>query len=297
MSALAGGLMRLYFGYIEPLQTAARQRRRLQACGLAGLSEVSSCPTTTGPLGATCGEHCRSLIGFHRQSIAKFLTAAQRDAGGDARFHPVPSIIALGAHADHGSYMAVLRRKSGGNLARDIAHAQARYHCRPINRQAHAGDIHAAATSLRFRTGGPVLSALLSPRAAKAAPPLDPAAAVSPPACPVHYAMDWGVFLNTSDDAATGGREKLVGYVFLRRVGNGIRVIEFMGHGAHLHAGAMKLLFSEVMRWLLERRDPAVQGLDFIQYGAIEHGAAGLLQWKRRFGFAPAVFDHQSGDK
>jgi hypothetical protein len=60
-----------------------------------------------------------------------------------------------------------------------------------------------------------------------------------------------------------------------------------MGHGDYLSQHVMKLLFHEVMAWLLARADPAVRGLGYLLYGAIEHGNDGLAAWKRSFGFMP----------
>jgi hypothetical protein len=61
-----------------------------------------------------------------------------------------------------------------------------------------------------------------------------------------------------------------------------------MGHGVYLSQNVMKLLFHDVLDWLLSRTDPCVEGLRYLQYGAIEHGNAGLFAWKRSFEFAPA---------
>jgi hypothetical protein len=50
----------------------------------------------------------------------------------------------------------------------------------------------------------------------------------------------------------------------------------------------MKLLFCDVMAWLLAHQDPRVAGVRYLHYGAIEHGNDGLAAWKRSFEFAPS---------
>jgi hypothetical protein len=52
----------------------------------------------------------------------------------------------------------------------------------------------------------------------------------------------------------------------------------------------MKLLFVEIVRWLLRRDDPRVAGVRFLLYGAAEQGRLGLLHWKRRLLLRPFVF-------
>jgi len=52
----------------------------------------------------------------------------------------------------------------------------------------------------------------------------------------------------------------------------------------------MKLLFTDVMKWLLDRKHRSVCGIQYLHYGALEHGGAGLVAWKQRFGFKPLRF-------
>ena len=85
--------------------------------------------------------------------------------------------------------------------------------------------------------------------------------------------------------------QKLVGYIFARRIGNGIRVVSIMVHGDHLHASAMKFMMSEFVRWVIEGQADYLKGIDYIHYGAAEHGGDGLLFWKTQFGFQPVVFE------
>ena len=71
------------------------------------------------------------------------------------------------------------------------------------------------------------------------------------------------------------------------RIGDVVHYTEIMGHGAHRGAGVMLLLHREIVRWLIEAREPEVQGVRALLYGALEHGGEGLLTWKKRAGFVP----------
>jgi len=51
----------------------------------------------------------------------------------------------------------------------------------------------------------------------------------------------------------------------------------------------MLLLHREIVRWLIEAREPAAKGASVLLYGAAEHGGAGLLTWKKRAGFVPGL--------
>jgi hypothetical protein len=138
-----------------------------------------------------------------------------------------------------------------------------------------------------FRSGGPVLATFLRQRPERALADIVRAEPI-PPLCPLHWYADWGVFAPESADART--HDRLVGYLFLKRVGNVVRLTALMGHGGYLADGVIKLLFADAMRWLLDRQAPSVRGIRYLHYGAIEHGRAGLVAWKQRFGFQPLLF-------
>jgi hypothetical protein len=146
-------------------------------------------------------------------------------------------------------------------------------------------DLHGIETSKRFRSG-PVPAAFLRRTPARAVRP-STAPEPSQPPCLHHWYADWGVFV------AKAGNERLVGYLYLKRIGEIARVTAIMGHGDHLAEGIIKLLFVEMMTWLLDRSDPQVRGIRYLHYGAIQHGNAGLALWKDRFQFAPFLFRYR----
>ena len=289
VSSLSSRVMALYFRYAEPIQVAWRKRSRLRLYAIQKPSELTSCAVHAPHLTARCIGACPDVIAAQAATVGKFLTAAQARQRG-AIFRATAAVIELERYPHPAAYLQAIKHHSGGNLGREINRARAKFTCRIINRNAHPDDVHAIDNSLLFRSGGPVLSAVLARMFAS--PPLvrNPDNRVLPPQCPRHYRIDWGVF-SSGADGALPGAEKLVGYLYLRRVENAARVMAFMGHGDVLRDGAMKLLFADVMHWLLARQDEAVQGLAFLQYGALEHGGIGLFSWKKRFGFVPVALD------
>ena len=48
---------------------------------------------------------------------------------------------------------------------------------------------------------------------------------------------------------------------------------------------SLKLLFFDIIKWLLDREDPVIQGIRYFVYGAIEHRRDGLYELKRRLQF------------
>lgn len=177
------------------------------------------------------------------------------------------------------SYIRAVAKRSHGNIVRASKKAaRLGVSCAPIQAESYAASIAAIAASKRFRSGGPVLSAWFG-----VGPNLvDTLAPPSAPACSSHWTLTWGAFIQEE------GGERLVAYISLRRVGNMCRTHEIMGHGDYLKTGAVKLLFLEVARWLTDRQDPQVQGLRWLMYGTMEHGGAGLHEWKRLLCFEPA---------
>jgi hypothetical protein len=303
----AAALHRLHLACIEPLIIAARKRSRLAASGIERLDEIPCGGIDLAPDMPACAPDCTSLIAAERRYLARYL-----DGRGPSlvppRWRGVAAIIDLDRYPDFPSYADRVRRHSKGGVLRQIRRARAQgFYCKTIYREFYRRQLFAIDTSKHFRSGLVLASLRRRPPAsdfpdgismaeiaeylgrplseiAEGTPLPEP----PPPACPQHWSIDWGVFL--SDDAGNAPRERLVGYVFLRRTGNIVRTSGLMGHGDCLAQNVMKLLFHDVMQWLLTRADPRVAGLRYLLYGAIEHGNDGLFAWKRSFEFAPLRF-------
>jgi hypothetical protein len=276
---------RVYNGCIAPLQTAARKRSRMRLLGIRDLCALPRAGIDLEVSRADCGPTCIQIIHLHYSYLIKHLFHAEAPAAA-ARWRSIPLLLALDEYPDFSAYAERIRQASDGNITREINRARARgYYCEPFDRKSHTEDLYQIDSSKLFRSSGLVLPAVMPrPRARHRGSP--------PMVCPHHWYLDWGVFLagGEAGEDHMGLGKRLVGYMYVKRVGTTARVIGFMGHGAHLRHGIMKLLFCDVVRRLLDRSDPCVAGIRYLQYGDAEHGGAGLLAWRRRLQFEPFVF-------
>ncbi|WP_343712676.1 hypothetical protein [Inquilinus sp.] len=276
--SISGIAMRAYLGGVEPVLFRLRKEQRLRVWGLraADLPDAALRLETEHCSG---GVLCRHMVSSHRDYLAKYM---RRGPDGIARlWQGTPCLLDLDGFADAEAYEKAIRSQSFGYILRETRKAaKAGYHCRIFDRFGQGDDMRDIEASKLFRSGGPVPQAFAQRfgrgSGVKGDPWLD-----AP--CPEHWAVDWGVFI---DD----GRDRLVGTIVLRRIGNIIRIVSFLGHADHLSSGAMKLLFVEIVRWLLRREDLRVRGVRFVLYGALEQGGLGLLHWKRRLLVRPFVF-------
>jgi len=298
-------IRRLEFRYFDPLRFTAR-KGRLQRLGIAGVAELPVAELDLHRESPHCDDNCAVFLRNEESYLAKYL-----GIGGAAPWRGTPCLIDLDAYPDFDAYLARVRRHSKGGVLRQVRQARGKgFRCRIIARELYHRQIFEIRASKRFRSG-PVLEAFLT------TPPPDFADGITveqlaahlgqelplfmrhaalpdppTPRCPYHWRTDWGVLI-TEDVVGAGGvvfPERLVGFVFLRRIGNLVRTSAAMGHGAYLSLHTIKLLFHDIVQWLLARRDPLVAGLRYFQYGAAEHGSDGLLAWKQSFEFAPYRF-------
>ncbi|GGF80985.1 hypothetical protein GCM10007301_46360 [Azorhizobium oxalatiphilum] len=242
---------------------------------LTGVAQVPAVPVQVGPLATcsdpTCGLFAADARRFHADSVPP--TGLRRWSGSTAM------MLDLALYPSADTYVKAVSKRSRGNVPRAAKKAaRLGITCARINPDGHVASLAAIRGSKRFRSGGPVLAAWFGGRA----PGEDTCVAPEAPACPDHWTLVWGAFLETS------GGPRLIAYLALRRVGDLCRTFDLMAHGDHLGTGVMKLLFLEVARWLLERQDREAQGVRWLMYGAMEHGAPGLHEWKRLLCFTPA---------
>lgn len=105
------------------------------------------------------------------------------------------------------------------------------------------------------------------------------------PQCPVHNTYCWGIF-----ERRLGHRqgvvvtdEKLLGYVKFKRLGNLATYSMILGHGEYLKFGIMYRLHYAIMQWLAQQQsNGCLKGLEYVMYGPIDSGSAGLKEWKKR---------------
>lgn len=274
-------LMQSYYRYVEPIQIAWRKRSRMARFGIESLDEIACGEIDLAFSSPHCVPVCAEIVEAHRVYLGKYLFCNGRTTS--RLWRGIPLVIDLDRYPDFESYVGRLKRRW-----KEVEKAGGRgFRCRPIDRSLYRFERFEIDTSLWFRSGGPVVAAFLRRRPARA-PAEIVRAAPDPPHCPLHWYTDWGVF--SPERAHLRGEGRLVGYLFLKRVGNVVRLTSLMGHGAYLADGVVKLLFAKAMRWLVSREDPRVHGIRYLHYGAIEHGGAGLVGWKQRFGFEPLLF-------
>ncbi len=109
------------------------------------------------------------------------------------------------------------------------------------------------------------------------------------PACTQHWEMLFGVFKDIP-----GHRQgslivdrQLVGYARLHRIGNMLSYNDFIGDGAFIGDGVMKLLHLQIIQWVIDSGDPYAAGIENVAHGSIERGSDGLFFWKKKALFAP----------
>ena len=197
---------------------------------------------------------------------------------GSGRKHPTACLLTLSEFVTFSDYASAVSKKSKGNDNRRVKAAIKKgYNSRIIHRHGYDADIQDIHRSKLFRAGGLVFAALMASKQTAVNQLIQP----EPPTCHEHWSIAWGVFAPT----ATG--ERLVAFAWIRRTGNFVLMRDIMGHGDFLRDGVVKLLMFDMVKWLLERADPCVQGIEYFKYGSMEDGKVGLLEWKRRMKFVP----------
>jgi hypothetical protein len=279
-------LIHRWHTWCEPVLFALKKRRRLATFGIAQSGTLACCEIDLATDSPDCLPECREIVGAYERYLAKyaFRKSMKRDAV--SPWQGIPLVIALDRYRDFTGYVDALKRHSKGSIRREIRKARREgFYCCRFDRHAYPADRFAIETSKWHRSSGPVLAAFVRPRPRSIATPVRPVEP-SRPECPNHWKIDWGVFIDDPEAA----RARLVGYVYLRRTGNTVRLHAMMGHGAYLGRSIMKLLLADVVEWLLERDDPAVRGVRYLHGGALEHGSLGAVSWKHRAQFAPSIF-------
>lgn len=259
---------------LEPWQSAARKSRLrdfgLQPGAVLPVAEIrTQTPQCCGhPL---CRLFIDDAIRFHSRNAPR---------PGFRRWGvPTAMLLDMERYPTADAYLRAVSKRSHGNVPRAAKKAaRLGITCAPIRPESYMASIAAIGASKRFRSGGPVLSAWFQAEPAAA----DTGEAPSPPPCSSHWTMAWGAFVQEESGP------RLIAHLSLRRVGDLCRTHDIMCHGDYLRSGAMKLLFLEAARWLLDRQGPETKGLRWFMYGAMEHGSPGLHEWKRLMCFEPA---------
>jgi hypothetical protein len=274
---------RFYQRVVEPLLALTLRRRRLAVLGFDGaVPQIAIDWRRPGD----CRPPCPLVKDKPPRLIERYVS--RRSGRGD-RTRLMPMVVDLDRYPDGQAFDGALKARSTRTLPKIRKAERAGYVARPFLVQSHVHDIHAIRTSMPMRSAGPVLDYwLLKPE--HIAEPATQRHDFGWPTCPMHWIIWWGVFLpepgHRQGEVEVG--ERLVAFVKMWRMGDIVHYTEIMGHKDHLDKGVMLLLHRAIVRWLIAGEVEAGRGTRLLLYGALEHGRAGLLTWKKRAGFRPA---------
>jgi hypothetical protein len=282
MSRISNLVVRLHQAIVEPVLVLALRGKRLVMFGL-GHEDSEEMPVDWHR-----PEDCRPPCPLHTDKIPKLLRRYARVQANSSRLRLTPMLIRIRDFPGIAAFDAVLKQRSSRTLSKIRSAERKGYSVRQFMLASHVEDMHAIRTSMAFRAAGPVFDRwFLKP--GHIADPATTSLPVAAPCCPVHWTIWWGVFAPEPGHRQTGVEvgERLVAYVKVMRIGDVVHYTEIMGHRDRLADGVMMLLHHGIVRWLIEAPESAAKGAKVLLYGAIEHGGAGLLTWKKRAGFVP----------
>ncbi|WP_459614122.1 hypothetical protein [Bordetella sp. 2513F-2] len=278
-------LMHAYYRVGDPLLVRLRKHRRLR-----GAQVGLPLPTLALRLqpGLAQGPGSAQALRRMLRVAGRYDMQRQGESGAAAGRRATPMMLDLAACGDVAGFHARLRAQSSRTLSKIRRAERLGYRVQPFALANHVHDVHAVKTSMRVRSGGPVLAHWLL-RPAHVGHQADTPQPVPTPGCPTHWTCWWGVFQPAPGhhNGTLRTDTRLVAYVKLTRCGDIVHYLDLMGHREHLGDAVMLLMHAHIVAWLLRGDSPQAHGVRAVWYGALEHGGHGLLTWKRRAGFAP----------
>lgn len=264
--------------FLEGLHNAVRRAQIARAPG-GRLASESVAALELGAACPCCADGLHALVAWRR---LRDLARPGASGGVVRALKPTAMAVDLAAYPTFADWERAVSRETDGKYRRAANRARrAGFAARQIGVGSFVASLHAIRASKLLRSKGVVWQA----REGAASGHGDVELPCTPPACDRHWRLDWGVM------QPTPAGDRMVAYASLLRAGNSAQALHFIGHGAHLADGVVKLLHFEIMDWLLARRDSCVQGLDYLFYGTLEEGNDGLLDFKRYTKFAPVLID------
>ena len=262
----------LYARYIAPGRLAKRRSDRLAIHKVSDVQDIPTAslaldhPEPNAPL--SCSAFVIKYAG-HYKGKQQAVTAFEAQGG---KLMPLLTALDLRQYAKHQVYVKAIRKHSGYFLRNAKKARQQGFTMRAFVEAEHVADM--------FDIIGSKQTKLLHLNQSTQTPLRDASGGCAAKGCSQHWERLFGVF---SDET----RPKLVAYARLRRFGNIVACQDFIGHQSHLNSGVMKLLFSDIMLWLLDSADPATIGVDFFGFGTLEFANDGLFFWKKKALFTP----------
>lgn len=283
-------LNRLNNRYIEPLFYRRRRARRLPFFGLNSRGDAPRAPLDCrlgpGCTAVLCNRASLNYEGFFGDGSSSESRAWRLDKG------LTLMAIDLQAYGDIRNYMKALRKRSS-NFCRDALKAERNgYFAEPFRFENRTPDILAVRRSVKMRSFGPVIDAFVLTIDSLGGAP-DHEVPIERPACNIHWDACIGVFTHAPGhrQGAINTDRRLIAYAKLRRAGNAVNCVDFIGHGEHVRNGIMMQLHLKVIEWLLDPQNDQARGVRFMTYGAVEMGNDGLFFWKRKALFTPFIVD------
>lgn len=267
-----------YIRFLQPLLFALKRRSRNRLFNddipcPPGTVDIQAVPRTESPDPA-----CAWVVRQTRAFLAGY--RGPEHAGALARGTAVAIDIAAWGSLEN--YARHIYRGTGRTIRKMAQRAERRhYYVRMFDPGDHPGEMSAILHSKLFRSGGVVPQALFHRLTGVRSGHTGQLQS----RCPHHWTAHLGIFL----PAAAGQGDRLCGYVKLRRCGNLLYLLNFIGHGEHLGSGIMDLLHMETLRWVFDPANPQTRGVAHYMYGAAEHAGIGLAGWKHSRAFRPVL--------
>ena len=262
----------LYARYVAPARLAKRRSHRL---AIHQVSDVKGIPTASLALEHRQPQAQLSCSAFvvkhaaHYKGKQQALLPLEAPSG---KLMPLLTALDLRQYATHQDYVKAIRKHSGYFLRNAKKASQQGFTVRAF--------VEAEQVVAMLDIIGSKETSLLHVNQSTQIPVSDPGCMCASEACAQHWEQLFGVFSGVA-------HPQLVAYARLRRFGNIVAIQDFIGHQSHLNSGVMKLLFSEIMRWLLDSSVPAAAGVDFLGFGTLEFANDGLFFWKKKALFTP----------
>lgn len=165
------------------------------------------------------------------------------------------------------------------------------YICQPFSKRLFMPDIVEINHSKEVRSGGPMSGFFLLSLEEMGGQPKE-YTRFQFPRCPDHYALYWGIFTKEpgykQGDITTN--ERLLGYAYIRRIGNLAIYSQLIGHGDYLKYGIIYALHFAIVEWLCKKDTPYTQGIEHLMHGRYWDGGKGRVLWRKKACFEPANF-------
>jgi hypothetical protein len=277
-----------YLRYVEPITYARRYKERLAAFLPLNTDSTPAelpvakfdtrlTPTCSSQL---CHQASRSFENFERDPSRKAKQTATLLA------------LDLRHYSNSSDYEGELYKQSR-KFYRDIKRAERLgFFTSEFALANHTPDVLKISRSAKSRSFGVVLEAFTLQIDDLGGVPTHLTPFPEQPNCLTHWEKYFGVFRHKPEHKQGDITldQELLAYIRVRRSGNTLHYREFMGRADVVSDGVMMLLQSAVVRHAIELNQaigPTLQAIDYITYGALEHGSAGLVFWKRKALFYP----------